>query len=247
MQPLPPLVLDPGDPLGFLGLGAHWSAYPSDQATELGVVLLGLGLVFMYLGVRTNGRTYRVHQKIGGPAGLLVFVTWMLSAVVVIFFFDFLGSSGILVPSPVSPVTFTTAGVTFVVILLSASWRSGANVKVAVLSAFVGTVVGVMVFELPFLFMIAPRLGPSLQQSLLSESPLFCLVFASYSLSFLSPLAGFSRYTLFSLSAVFIVFSLWAFLTDFSFPSDPQSFVLNSASKVLGFVSAFTLYFHRGD
>jgi hypothetical protein len=241
------MVLDSRNPLEFLGLGAHWSAYPGDQATELGVVLLALGLVFLYFGVRTKSKTYRVYQKIGGLAGLLVFVTWMLSAVVVVFFFGLLASSGILVPSPVSPVTFTTAAITFVMVLLSASWRSRATVKVAVVSAFVGTVVGVMVFELPFLFMIAPRLGQSLPQSLLSESPLFCLVFASYTLVFLSPLARFSRYTLFSLGAVLIGFSLWAFLTDFSFPSDPESFVLNSASKVLGFVSAFTLFFHKGD
>jgi hypothetical protein len=241
------MILDSRNPLEFLGLGAHWTAYPGDQATELGVALLALGLFSMYFGVRIKGRTYRVHQKIGGLAGLLVFVTWMLSAVVVVFFFTLLASSGILVPSPVSPVTFTTAAITFVVILFSASWRNRANVKVAVLSAFVGTVVGVMVFELPFLFMIAPRLGQSLQQSLWSESPLFCLVFASYSLLFLSPVARFSRYTSFSLGAVLIVFSLWAFLTDFSFPSDSESFVLNSVSKVLGFVSAFTLFFHKGD
>ncbi len=93
----------------------------------------------------------------------------------------------------------------------------------------------------------APRLGPSLARALWSESPLFCLVFASYSLSFLSPVASFSRYTLFSLGAVFIALSSWAFLTNFAFPSDPEPFVLNSVSKVLGFVAAFTLFFHKGQ
>jgi hypothetical protein len=244
--PILPLIFDPINALN-LGMGARWSAYPSDQATELGVVLLALGLVFIYLGVRTKDRIYRVHQKMGGLGGLMVFVTWMLSAAVVVYYFGLLSSSGALVPSPVSPVTFTTAGIAFVVILLSASWRDGANAKVAVLSAIAGAVVGVMVFELPFLFMIAPRLGLSLTRALWSESPLFCLVFASYSLSFLSPLAGFSRYTLFSIGAVFIVLSSWAFLTNFAFPSDPESFVLNSVSKVLGFVSAFTLFFHKND
>jgi hypothetical protein len=82
---LPPIILDSRNPLEFFGLGAHWTAYPADQATELGVVLLALGLVFMYLGVRTKGRTYRVHPKISGLAGLLVFVTWTFSAVVVFF------------------------------------------------------------------------------------------------------------------------------------------------------------------
>jgi hypothetical protein len=243
---MPPVTLDSGNPLEVFGLGAHWSSYPSDQATELAAVLLALGVVLTYLGVRTKDRTYKVHQTTGGLAGRFVFVTWVLCAVVVVLYFDLLSSSGILVPSPVSPVTFTTAAITFVVILLSASWRNRASAKVAVVSAFVGTVVGVMVFELPFLFMIAPRLGQSLPRALFSESPLFCLVFASYSLSFLSPLAGISRYTLFSLGAVFIAFSLWALLTNLAFPSDPESFVLNSVSKVLGFVSAFTMFFHKG-
>ncbi len=240
------LILDPRNPLE-IGLGAIWRAYPSDQATILGVVLLALGLVFLYFGARIKDRTYRVRQKIGGLAGLLMFATWMLSALVVVFFFDLLSSfsGGILVPSPVSPVTYTTAGITFVAILVPAIFRK-IKVKVAVLSAFIGTVVGAMVFELPFLFIISPQIGFSLQGALLGESPLFCLVFASFSLLFLSPLAGFSRYTLFSLGAVFVVFSSWAFLTNFAFPSDPVSFLLNSVSKVLGFVTAFTLFFQKG-
>jgi hypothetical protein len=246
VQSLPPVVIGQGSPLQF-GLGASWSTYPSGQGTELGVVLLALGLVLLYLGARTKGRTYGVRQRIGGLAGLLMFVTWAFSAVVVVYFFDILGSIGALVPSPVSPVTYTTAGITFVAILAAAYLRNKAGVKVAVLSAFVGTVVGVMVFELPFLFVIAPRLGGSVVRALWGETPLFCLVFASYSLLFLSPLARFSRYTLFSLGAVLIVFSLWAFLTNFAFPSDSESLVLNSVSKVLGFVAAFTLFFHKGD
>jgi len=79
------MILDSRNLLEFFGLGAHWTAYPADKATELGTALLALGLVFMYLGVRTKGRTYRVHQKISGLAGLLVFVTWTFSAVAVFF------------------------------------------------------------------------------------------------------------------------------------------------------------------
>ena len=246
MQAFPSLTLASRNPLE-IGLGVSWSAYSGDQATRLGVVLLVLGLVFLYSGVRIKERTYRVRRKIGGLAGLFVFSTWMLSAVVVVLFFDLLSSfsGGILVPSPISPVTYATAGITFIAILVSASLRNRGKVKVAVLSAFVGTVVGVMVFELPFLFIISPQIGLSLPRALLGESSLFCLVFASYSLLFLSPLAGFSKYTSFSLGAVFIVFSSWAFLTNFAFPSDPVSFAMNSVFKVLGFVSAFTLFFHK--
>lgn len=114
-------------------------------------------------------------------------------------------------------------------------------------SAFVGAVVGVMAFEPSFLFMIAPRLGQSPSRAFWSESPLFCLVFASYALSFLSPLAGVSRCTLFSFGGIFIVFSSWAFLTNFAFPSDPESFVLNSVSKVLGLSQPSHYFSTRGD
>ena len=228
-----------------LGLGAYWPAYPSGEAAELGGVLIVVGLVFAFLGLRMKNRSFLVQRRIGGAAGLLAFVTWAFSAVAVALYFDILGRAGALVPSPVSPVTYATAGLTFVVIFVAnllsnrGMWRFGA------ISAFVGTVVGVMVFELPFLFLIAPQLGPRIDVSLFGEAPLFCLVFASYLLVFLSPFAVFSKYTLFSLAALFFVFSAWALLTNFSFPSDPVSFWLNSASRILGFVAAFTLFFPR--
>src|SRR5712692_922410 len=202
-----PLIPDLISPLEF-GLGAHWTAYPGDQAVELGVVLLSIGLAFLFFGVRIKDRTYTIHDKIGGLAALFVFATWLLSGLAVVLYFDALGSAGFLVPSPVSPVTYGTAGITFVAILVSAFLRNR-ELRFAFLSAFVGAVVGAMVFELPFLFIISPRIGFSIQQTLLGEAPLFVLVFASYTLLFLSPLAGLSRYTFFSLAAVFIVFSSW--------------------------------------
>ncbi len=241
-------VLGSKGPLDVLGLGARWSEYPSDQATLLGLALLATGLVFIYIGSRIKNRIYRIHQKVGGPAGLFMLATWSLSSVVVALFFDLLNSfpGGGLVGSPVSPVTYGAAGVTFIAIFVSISLRNRGMVRVGFLSAFVGTVVGVMIFELPFLFIISPQIGLPLERALFSESPIFCLVFASYSLLYLSPLTSLSRYTLFSLGAVFIVLSSWAFLTNFAFPSDPVSFVLNSTSKVLGFAAAFSLFIQKG-
>jgi hypothetical protein len=232
------------DFLRVLGLGAHWNAYPTDQAIPFGFVLLAIGFAFFYSGVMINGKVYMIRNRITGMAGLMVFVTWSLSAVVVIFFFDLLSRGG-LVQSPVSPVTYSTAGVTFIAIFVSIFLRNRSRTRPGLVSAFAGTVFGVMVFELPFLFLISPQIGLPLDRALFSESPLFCLVFASYSLLYLSPLAGVSRYTLFSLGAFFVVLSSWFFLTNFAFPSDPLSFVLNSASKVLGFVAALTLFLHQ--
>lgn len=242
-------VLGSKGPLEILTLGARWSEYPSDQANLLGLVLLATGLVFIYIGLRIKNRIYRIRQRVAGPAGPFMLATWSLSAVVVAFFFDLLNSfpGGGLVGSPVSPVTYGTAGVTFIAIFVSISLRNRGMVRVGFLSAFAGTVAGVMIFELPFLFIISPQIGLPLERALFGESPLFCLVFASYSLLFLSPLASLSRYTLFSLGAVFVVLSSWAFLTNFAFPSDPVSFVLNSTSKVLGFATAFSLFIQKGS
>ncbi len=231
-----------------LGSGAYWNAYPSDQATMLGALFLVLGVVFLFLGVRIKKRVFSPHNGIKGLASVFVFVTWALSAVVVFWYFDLLSRMGALVPSPISPITYGTAGITFFAILIFAYLRGRTGVKMAVLGAFVGTVVGVMVFELPFLFAIAPQLGVgNVQLALYAEAPLFCLVFASYSLLFLTPDAGFSRYTFFSIGALFVVFSAWAFFTNFSFPSDQTSFAMNAVSKVLGFVTAFTLFSHKGS
>ncbi len=242
-------VLGSRGPLAILGLGARWREYPSGQATLLGVALLAIGLVLIYIGLRIKNRIYRIRQRVAGPASLFMLATWSLSAVVVAFFFDLLNSfpGGGLVGSPVGPVTYGTAGVTFFAIFVSISLRNRGMVRVGFLSAFVGTVAGVMIFELPFLFIISPQIGLPLERALFGESPLFCLVFASYALLFLSPLASLSRYTLFSLGAVFIVLSSWAFLTNFAFPSDPVSFVLNSISKVLGFAAAFSLFVRKGS
>ncbi len=243
MHGCPPLVLSKA-PLQ-IGLGAFWTAYTSDQATWLGVALLVMGLAFFYFGIRIKTRTYKAQRRIGGTAGLLVFVTWALSALSTYFFFGLLGSRGGLVPSPVSPVTYGTAGVTFVAIALLTGLRNRGMAKVALLSALAGAVVGAMIFELPYLFIISPRIGLPVDRTLLAFSPLFCLVFASYTLLFLTPFARISRYTFFSLGALFVTFALWAFLTDFAFPGDPVSFVLNSATKVLSFAAAFTLFIHK--
>ena len=215
----------------------------------LGFLLLAIGLTILYSALRIKGRIFRIHQKVAGLARLLVLATWLLSAVVVIYFFDLLSSfpGGGLVRSQVSPVTYAAAGVTFIAIFASVVLRNKGMMRIGLLSAFVGTVVGVMIFELPFLFIISPQIGLPIDRALFAESPLFCLVFASYSLLYLTPLTSVSRYALLSLSAVFVVLSSWAFLTNFAFPSDPISFALNSASKVLGFVTAFALFLHKAS
>jgi hypothetical protein len=56
-----------------------------------------------------------------------------------------------------------------------------------------------------------------------------------------SPLTRVSRYTLFSLAAMFLVFAVWA-LFGFAYPSAPLSFAMNAVSKVICFVVAVTFF-----
>jgi hypothetical protein len=50
-----------------------------------------------------------------------------------------------------------------------------------------------------------------------------------------------SKYTLFALAAMFLVFAVWACF-GFSYPSDPIPIALNAVSKILSFVAAVTLF-----
>jgi hypothetical protein len=143
--------------------------------------------------------------------------------------------------SPVGPIT-ALAGLTTFIIIAVLSRRHG--LKLALGAAIVGTIAAPMIFELPFDLIVMWRTyppEPTTQFTLLFFLPLFIWELASYSLVTMSPLSRVSKYTLFSLSAMFLVFAVWA-LFGFSYPSDPIPFVLNAVSKILCFVVAITLF-----
>jgi hypothetical protein len=100
-----------------------------------------------------------------------------------------------------------------------------------------------MIFELPFDLIISTRLNTTLLAALLGFSPLILAEVSTLSLLVLSPLARVSRYTMYSLGGMILVWSLWALGTGFAFPADGLSYFLNSVSKVLAFAAAFTLFF----
>jgi hypothetical protein len=77
--------------------------------------------------------------------------------------------------------------------------------------------------------------------TLLYFLPLFLVEISSFTLLTLSPVMNLSKYTLFSLAAMFFVFAVWA-LFGFSYPSDPIPIALNAVSKILSFVVSITLF-----
>jgi hypothetical protein len=99
-------------------------------------------------------------------------------------------------------VTALSALVTFVLIAF-VTRRHG--LKIALASALVGTLAAPMIFELPFDLAVMGRTYPPVPTNLtlLFFLPLFLVEISSLSLLTLSPVAKVSKFTLFSLAAVY--------------------------------------------
>jgi hypothetical protein len=223
-----------------------WRPYTGTEALILALALLVVGSALAYLGVRLR-QPVGTSQP-GKALGTLLVVMWFLSLAAFTIAVAVYGwtlaqqvASPKVASSPISPITFTSGLVAFILI----AWLSRRHgLKVALSSAIVGTIAAPMIFELPFDLIVmwrTPHPAPESLFALLFFLPLFVLELSSYSLLTLSPLVRVSRYTLFSLAAVFLVFAVWA-LAGFSFPSEPLPFALNAVSKVLCFVAAITLF-----
>jgi hypothetical protein len=228
-----------------------WRPYTGTEALILALALLVVGSVLAYLGVRL--RQPVGTSRPGKALGTLLVLMWFLSFaafIIAIAVYGWTLAQQVAFPkaasSPISPITFASALVAFIVIV----WLSKRHgLKVALSSAIVGTIAAPMIFELPFDLIVmwrTPHPAPESLFALLFFLPLFLWELSSYSLLTLSPLARVSRYTMFSLAAVFFVFAVWA-LTGFSFPSSPMPFTFNVVSKVLCFVAAVTLFLPQGD
>ena len=146
-------------------------------------------------------------------------------------------------PSPISPVTDVAGLLGFIAILILGR-RSGW--KAALGGAIVGLMAAPMIFELPFDLIVMGRLYPTppdpvAQTTLLFFLPLFLISLSSFGLLTVSPLVKVSRYPLFCLAGLFLVFAVWA-LFGFAYPSHPLPLVLNAVGKVLAFAAAVTLF-----
>jgi hypothetical protein len=222
-----------------------WSPYEGSNALLLALALFVIGCLLAYFGSRRH--TPIGVARPGRIVSALLVTMWCLSIVTflnsVVTYMQLLTQQvGPFTPpaSPASPITGLSGLVTFVVI----AYLSRAHgLRIALGSAIVGTISAPMIFELPFDLITMGRLYPptSAQLTLLFFLPLFLTEIASFSLLTLSPLTRISKYTLFSLAAVFFVFSIWA-LFGFPYPSSPVPLALNTLSKVLCFMTAITLF-----
>jgi hypothetical protein len=228
-----------------------WRPYTGLDALLLALALLIIGSVLAYLGTR-------LHQPVGisrpgRPVGVLLVLIWVLAfatfAIAVVTYglalVQQVGAAELEAhppaSSPISPITVLAGLATFVLIGIRSRPH---GLKLAFGAAVVGTIAAPMIFELPFDLIVMWRTyspSPTTQFTLLFFLPLFTWELASYALITTSPLARVSKDTLFALSAMFLVFAVWA-MFGFAYPSDPIPFTLNAISKILCFVVALTLF-----
>lgn len=141
----------------------------------------------------------------------------------------------------ITPFTFAFAAVSFFAIL-TLTQHSG--MWAAFGSALVGAIAGPMIFELPFDIIVMWRTyppDPAALYTLLFFFPLFLVELLSFAMLLLSPGVRLSRYPLFALAGMFVVFAVWA-VFGFAYPLTPFPITMNVLSKAMAFVTAVTLF-----
>lgn len=232
-------------------VSGSWAAYTGSGAVILTLVLGIIAAALAILGTR-------MHRAVGAarPGKAVTFflcVLWTLSLV------TYLNAVGVYVRAfaqqiasgqvpkitgagnPITPVTLTGVLVTFVIILVLSRQHGWI---IALGSAILGALAAPWIFELPFDLIIMGQVYtplPALSFRGLYFLPLFLIEISTYSLLTFSPLVKLSKATLYALSAMFLVFAIWAAF-GFAYPSAPIPIALNAISKVLCFVAAITLF-----
>ncbi len=219
----------------------------------LAIILFAITGLVAFVGSRLRNP---VGMKGPGKAGAaMMVVVWVLA----IFTFDVAelayivqaieklatSTSKVAVSAPTNPITPLTYGSAVVTFILIAYLTRKHGIKIALLSAFVGTAAAPMIFELPFDLIVINRTiaippSPELYR-LLYFLPLFVIEVSTFSLLTLSPLTRVTKYTGYALAGMFFVFAIWA-LIGFAPPQQAGPVLLNSVSKILCFVTAISLF-----
>ncbi len=224
-----------------------WSPYAGSGSVILAVVLLIITGVLVFLAMRLH---HRIEVKRPGKfLSVSLVVIWLLSVT------TFLVAAGIYgladeqqmiqftgPMNPIAPLTTSLGVLAFIAIALLAR-QSG--FWVAFGSAIVGTIAAPLLFELPFDLIVMWRTYPPTPEvlfTLLYFCPLFLIEISSFAMLTFSPLMKLSRYTLFLLAGMFLIFAVWA-LFGFAYPAAPIPVALNMISKVLAFAAAVSLFF----
>ena len=223
-----------------------WSSYAGGGSIILAIGLLIVMGILLFFAMRLH---YPLAVKRPGKV-----LRVSLPVLLVLFVFAFLVASYIYAVAlyrqqvhftgpmnPILPVTLTAAAIAFFVIV-SLAQRSGP--RSARVSALVGTIAAPMIFEFPFDLIVMWRTyppTPGVPFTLLYFVPLFLIEFTCFAMLTFSPLIKVSRYTLFLLAGMFLIFAVWA-LFGFAYPASPIPVALNVTSKLLAFATAVSLF-----
>ncbi|HVB20449.1 MAG TPA: hypothetical protein VNG51_00700 [Ktedonobacteraceae bacterium] len=227
-----------------------WSPYGGSNSIILAVVMLIITGVLIALAIRLH---HPIEVKRPGRfLGVSLVVIWGLAVItflVAVITYALALYQQVGHPTgptnPITPVTMTSGVFAFFVIVYLAQ-RSGPLVAIG--SAIVGTIAAPMIFELPFDLIVMWRTYPPTPEilfTLLFFLPLFLVELLSFAMLTLSPVMKLSRYTLFILAGMFLIFAVWA-LFGFAYPAAPIPVALNMIAKILAFATAVSLFLPQG-
>ncbi len=223
-----------------------WSPYGGSNSILLAGVLCIVTGVLMYLAIRLPDPIE--VKRPGKFIGISLVVIWLLSVttflVAVTTYVRALYQQVGHFTGPVNPITPVTelSGLVAFFVIAYLARRSG--FWIAFGSAIVGTIAAPMIFELPFDLIVMWRTyppAPEIPFTLLFFLPLFLVEVSSFAMLALSPVMKLSRYTLFLLAGIFLIFAVWA-LFGFAYPAAPIPVALNTIAKILAFATAVSLF-----
>jgi hypothetical protein len=231
-----------------------WISYGGTARIALGIVLLITAGVVAYAGTRLAlpVRAPRPGQK----AVSVMLAAWAIAITAFLACASAYAHQARLdhllrtrPPDPITPVTFTSVGVTFVIIVLISS---SYDWPVRLASGAIGALAAPMIFEFPFDLIVMARIYPPIPPDpalyrVLFFAPLFLVEITTVSLLAWAPMVKLSKVTFFSFAAMLAVFAVWG-LFGFGYPSSALPDALNVVSKILAFVTALSLFVpHRAS
>jgi hypothetical protein len=227
----------------------NWSPYVGSNSIILAVVLFIVTGVLVFLAMRV-AHPITVRRP-GKALGISIVVIWVLSVVtfllaVIVYALALVKQDGHIasVVDPITPITVTSGMVSFVIIGLLAYFANRSGFRAAIGAAIVGTIAAPMIFELPFDLIVMWHTFPPAPAALFTPLfffPLFIVEIASFAMLMLSPVMKLSRYSLFLLAGMFLIFAVWA-LFGFAYPLAPLPFAMNVSGKILAFATAVSLF-----
>jgi hypothetical protein len=212
-----------------------WNPYSGSAAIALSIILFAVGFSLVFLGRRLT-KDFKFPMP-GKVLKIVIVLVWAVSILFVLPLFKQVaietGQSS-LGTGPVLPITLASAACTFAVVAYIT--RRG-GILAALGNGFAGAAAGPMVFELPFILIITPMVTTRVPHPLFLLLTFLVVILSTLALPLFSSRFSVTRYSLYLVGAMILVFAAWALLTGYSPPSDPVSFTLNAISKVLGFAA----------